>query len=387
MSTLTELFGDGNNAYFSNGPITRLSFLRMQHKILDQASTHPTAKYLLFDQLNPLVDASTGKFAYLDYSTVQPLIGRPYEKDEKTQLADFDSSQSRPTLVFLGLNLDETASSAVQLGSYTGTPYFALDATHAAFAPLKTHQATLGRLHKPTRIDLTLSQSDSAILSQARSLLDWNARNTHCSACGSRTLSTHGGAKVVCPPTDAAAAATVNSTQPARRACPTRVGLHNQAFPRTDPTIIAAVLSADARRVLLGRGKRWPANYWSCLSGFLEPGESAEQATRREVYEEAGVRLGRVVVHSTQPWPYPSSLLIGTIGQCVDGEGEAVTYPEPELEEARWFGLKEVEAALDGGAGAMWEAPIKGWEGIRVPPGQLMAHQLLRGVVKLFGRR
>lgn len=332
--------------------------------------------------MNPLVDASTNKFAYLDYPTIAPLIGRPYEKDEKTQLAEFDSSHPRPTLVFLGLDLEDTTS-PVQLGAYTGTPYFALDSSHPVFASLKTHQATLGRIHKPTRIDLTLSQSDSAILSQSRSLLDWNARNTHCSACGSRTLSTHGGAKVVCPPTDAA----TTTTQPSRRACPTRVGLHNQAFPRTDPTIIAAVLSADARSVLLGRGKRWPANYWSCLSGFLEPGESAEQATRREVYEEAGVRLGRVVVHSTQPWPYPSSLLIGTIGQCGDKAGEEVTYPEPELEEARWFGLGEVEKALDGGAGAMWEAPVKGWEGIRVPPGQLMAHQLLRGVIRLFGRR
>lgn len=367
MSTLTELFGTGNDAYFSNGPITRLSFLRTQNALLGKASRHPTTKYLTFDNLNPL--SKDGQFVYLGYKDVQDIIGRPYGKDERTLVNEFDPSTHQPALIFLGLDL-ENQSKGVRMNNYNGTAYFALDASSPAFDTFKETQALLGHVHHPTRIDLTQPHPASAILSQSRSLLDWNARNLFCSSCGGKTLSTHGGAKVICPPSTG-------------RACITRVGLHNQAFPRTDPTAIIAPLSHDARRVLLGRNKRWPPNYWSCLSGFVEPGESVEQAVRRETYEEAGVKIDRVHIHSTQPWPYPSSLLVGAMGQC-EKDGEEITYPETELEEARWFELNEIEHALDHGANAMWEPPIKGYAGPRVPPAQLMAHQVLRGVLKLF---
>ena len=227
----------------------------------------------------------------------------------------------------------------------------------------------------PTEIDLKLPHDDSAILSHARSMVDWNLRNRFCSACGGRTLSTQGGAKMVCPPADAGV--------PRKTACPTRIGLHNQAFPRTDPVIVIAPISADSRRVLLGRGKRWPENYFSCLSGFVEPGESLEVAARRETFEETGLRVDRVQIHSSQPWPYPSTLLVGSIAQCVPG-GEHISFPESELEEAKWFELGEIDHALNHGANARWEPPIKGYVGPRVPPHQLMAHQLLRGVLRLF---
>ena len=374
MSTLTELFGSGTNAYFSNGPITRLSFLRTQNALLAKASMHPTTKYLTFDNLNPL--SNDEGFVYLGYNDVQDIIGRPYEKDEGTIVKEFDPSVPRPALIFLGLDL-ESQDSAVELNSYKGIAYFALDVSSPAFKSFQESQAKLGNIYNDRRIDLTLSQSASAILSQSRSLLDWNERNLYCSSCGGKTLSTHGGAKVICPGTPDASGN--------RRNCITRTGLHNQAFPRTDPTVIVAPLSYDSKRVLLGRNKKWPANYWSCLSGFVEPGESIEEAVRRETAEESGVKIDRVHIHSTQPWPYPSSLLIGTMGQCVKG-GEEVTYPETELEEARWFELGEIKYALENGANAMWEPPIMGYTGPRVPPSQLMAHQVLRGVLKLFHR-
>jgi len=85
-----------------------------------------------------------------------------------------------------------------------------------------------------------------------------------------------------------------------REPCITRKGIHNIAFPRTDATIIVAVLSADCKRIMLGRQKRWPEYFYSTLAGFVEPAESIEEATRREVWEESGVKLGRVVIHSTQ---------------------------------------------------------------------------------------
>ncbi|OCT50741.1 NADH pyrophosphatase [Cladophialophora carrionii] len=400
--SLSDIFGRGHNAYFSNGPITRLSFIRLNNQLLDRASTHPSARYLTFEELNPLRDPQ-GKLAFVSYDDVTDAMGRPYAQDEKTQIAAFDPDEHHPNVIFLGMDLeDQTATRTeragvgggggekVQLGEYTGVPYFALDVTSEHYAGFKqrllqrptttqagrsSHQLLLK--HTPTRIDLTLDHAQAAIYSHARALLDWNTRNRYCSSCGGRTLSTHGGAKVVCPPADRGVA------RP--RACPTRIGLHNQAFPRTDPTAVIAAVSADTKRVLLGRGKRWPANYFSCLSGFVEPGESIETATRREAYEETGVRVGHVQIHSSQPWPYPSTMLIGAIAQCEDG-GETITYPETELEEARWFELAEVRHALDHGANPMWEPPPQGYTGPRVPPSRLMAHQVLRGVLRLFHR-
>jgi NAD+ diphosphatase len=368
MASLTEIFGRGNNAYFSNGQVTRLSFLRTQISELDKALTSPTARILTFEDLNPL-RGSDGRLAFLKYKDVAQYIGRPYEKDEKTLLAEFDPSVHQPTLIFLGLDLQAPDGS---FGGYRGVPYFALDVSGRHYDGLR--EVVTGR-YAPTPVDLTLPHDESATYSHARSLLDWNARNKFCSSCGGRTMSTHGGAKVVCPPAD--------NGVPRQHACPTRVGLHNHQFPRTDPTVVIAPISADAKKILLGRGRRWPENYFSCLSGFVEPGESLETATRREAFEETGVRIDRVQLHSSQPWPYPSTMLIGAIGQCVHG-GEDITYPETELEEAKWFEMAEVEHALDEGANAMWEPPIKGYIGPRVPPRQLMAHQLLRGVLRLF---
>lgn len=381
-TTLTEIFGLGNNAYFSNGKIDRLAFLRSQSDLLDKASKHPSAKYLTFNDLNALRD-SNGNFAYSSYEDLKSWIGEPYAQDEKAQIQNFDPKEHYPRLVFLGLDLEAGCKTpAVTLGMYHGVPYFALDVSSSHYNRFRSkqqqQQQETGKAYTPTRIDLTLNHNDAAILSHARSLLDWNARNRFCGACGGKTLSTHGGSKIVCPPADAGVPRTTT-------ACPTRTGLHNQAFPRTDPTVVIAPISADAKRVLLGRGKRWPENYFSCLSGFVEPGESLEVATRREAFEETGVRLAHVQIHSSQPWPYPSTLLIGAMGQCVEG-GEEITYPESELEEARWFALDEIEHALDFGANAMWEPPIRGYVGPRVPPAQLMAHQTLRGVLKLFKR-
>ena len=149
-----------------------------------------------------------------------------------------------------------------------------------------------------------------------RHYLDWNFRNTYCGTCGHKTLSLNGGTKRVCPPTD-------QSGNPKERPpCSTRTTLSNLTFPRTDPTIIVACLSHDSKRLLLGRQKRWPPYWFSTLAGFIEPAESVEDAVRREVWEEAGVTLSRVIVHSTQPWPYPANLMIGAIAQVATAEDE-----------------------------------------------------------------
>lgn len=181
----------------------------------------------------------------------------------------------------------------------------------------------------------------------------------------------------MCPPTDLAGGAEPH----ARGDCPTRHGISNVCFPRTDPTMIAAVVSADGKRILLGRQSRWPAKWHSTLAGFLEPGESIEDAVRREIWEESSVRVGRVVVHSSQPWPYPSSLMIGAIAQALP-DGESISLLDKELESASWFTFDEVREALKNGTSALGDPAPEGYDGpLFVPPSQAIAHQLLQAVV------
>lgn len=157
------------------------------------------------------------------------------------------------------------------------------------------------------------------LLAQARSLLHWHERHGYCANCGHKTEFEDAGY---------------------RRHCKACLVDH---FPRTDPVIIIAVRHRG--RVLLGRQSSWPQGMYSTLAGFMEPGETIEQAARREVFEESGIRVGNIRIHTTQPWPFPSSLMIGLIGEALNDE---ITVDVKELETARWFERAEVQAMLKG---------------------------------------
>lgn len=235
----------------------------------------------------------------------------------------------------------------------------------------------------------------AAVYAEARQMLDWNARNPFCAQCGQPTMSTNAGFKRVCPPKDlskknVAAGLPTNAetaTDPTERPpCATRKGISNISFPRTDPTVIMAVVNHAGNKILLGRQKRWPPYWFSTLAGFAEPAESIEEAVRREVYEESGVLVGRVVIHSTQPWPYPANLMIGAIGQAVP-EGEKIDLGnDPELEHAKWFDFEEVRHALRVGTSGLGEdAGAEYKEGdLRLPPSTAIANQLMTSVVNGF---
>jgi NAD+ diphosphatase len=158
-----------------------------------------------------------------------------------------------------------------------------------------------------------IAPGEAAILAEARSLLDWHARHRFCAQCGS--------------PTSMAAAGW-------KRRCPECRASH---FPRTDPVVI--MLATHGERALLGRNRRRPGARFSCLAGFVEPGETPEEAVRREVHEEAGVRCGRARYLSAQPWPFPSSLMMGFLAEALT---EEITVDADEIAEARWFSRDEV---------------------------------------------
>ncbi len=181
-----------------------------------------------------------------------------------------------------------------------------------------------------------------AMLAQAKSLLYWHARHRFCSACGN--------------PSHTSAAGW-------RRDCPACKAMH---FPRTDPVVI--MLAVDGDECLMGRSGRFGKGMYSALAGFLEPGETVEEAVRREILEESGILTGKVTYVASQPWPFPASLMIGCFAQALSRE---ITIDQTELEDARWFTRDEVRTML---AGAH---PL----GLSAPQQVAIAHHLLRAWV------
>jgi NAD+ diphosphatase len=168
------------------------------------------------------------------------------------------------------------------------------------------------------RLVATLLPADEAgLLGYARAMIFWRRQNRFCGVCGASTTAARGGHVLVC-------------TNPACR---------HEHFPRTDPAII--VLISDGERALLGRQAAWPAGRYSTIAGFVEPGESLEDAVAREVFEETGVQVDLIEYHSSQPWPFPSSLMLGFTAHAVTTE---VRLHDQELEDARWFTRAELAA-------------------------------------------
>lgn len=168
-------------------------------------------------------------------------------------------------------------------------------------------------------------------LAQGGALLAWHVNHRFCGRCGSETEMRAGGYKRVCPDCEA------------------------QHFPRTDPVVIMLTLSGD--KCLLGRSPRFAPGMYSCLAGFVEPGETIENAVRRETMEEAGIQLGRVAYHASQPWPFPYSLMIGCFGEALS---EEIVTDTNELEDCRWFTREEVRAAIAGAESSSFFIPPQG---------------------------
>ncbi|MCW5680839.1 MAG: NAD(+) diphosphatase [Xanthobacteraceae bacterium] len=194
-----------------------------------------------------------------------------------------------------------------------------------------------------------VSPGNLSALATAKALLYWHARHRFCSNCGAPSRVAQAGW---------------------RRDCPKCEGQH---FPRTDPCVIMLAVRGD--NCLLARQSRFPPGMWSALAGFVEPGESLEEAVRRETLEEAGLPSGRVRYFASQPWPFPASLMIGCF---VEAQSDTLKIDEVELEAARWVSRAEAEALLTG------KHPARQF----APPPIAIAHHLVKAFVargdKLF---
>lgn len=223
------------------------------------------------------------------------------------------------------------------LGLWKEAGLFAVDFEGPA-DPSAAPLAGLGRFEDLRGLALRLPAPEVAIAGTARGVFEWRRRHRHCSVCGQPSTVADGGWKRVCPACSA------------------------EHFPRTDPVVI--MLAAQGERCLLGRQANWAPGMWSALAGFLEPGETLEEGCARELKEEAGIEAVAVRYHSAQPWPFPSSLMIGLIAEVAPGE------PAPndtELEAVRWFTRQEARDLLAG------RIP-----GLFAPQRLAIAHHLIR---------
>jgi NAD+ diphosphatase len=222
-----------------------------------------------------------------------------------------------------------TIDEAVKFGANPGTIFLGLREGAAVFGMGIKAEAVENLL---TRNDVAVSElrgmamqgvvppNQLSAIAMAKSLVNWHQRHGFCAVCGTRTAMSQGGWKRDCPSCKA------------------------EHFPRTDPVVIMLVTSGD--KCLLGRQKQFPAGMWSCLAGFVEAAETIEDAVRREILEESGIRCTDVSYYMTQPWPYPSSLMIGCSARALN---EDIVVDRMELEDARWFPRHEAMLMLKRG--------------------------------------
>jgi len=292
---------------FTGGPIDRATERRRDETWLAARQEDETTRLVPVWQSKNLLNRRAG---------LKPVFLSPSQVRENVHAPD--------STILLGIEGDR-AYFAVGLSSLDETPPAGL--------------AELGQFRDLRQVAPLLDERDSALLAFARAMVYWHRRHRFCGDCGSPTVSMEAGYMRVCTNDDCG----------------------QRQFPRTDPAIIVLVTCGE--RGLLGRKPIWPEGMYSTIAGFVEPGESIEDAVLREVQEETGVRVVEVCYQSSQPWPFPTSLMLGFRARAKDG---TIQVDEDELEHARWFTREELKRGLEQGA-------------LRLPPEISISRRLIEG--------
>ncbi|XP_059825463.1 peroxisomal NADH pyrophosphatase NUDT12 isoform X2 [Hypanus sabinus] len=340
-----------NENYFGRTLLNKLSEKRSDSDWLKAKQIHPATVYILFSNLNPLVISPNYnesrkpdiQLCRLNYEDVEQVLAKP-----------------EVTCVFLGVE-QQNRNRGSQMKCLEGKvladndgllAWFALNSDYESANNFQIKFPDCCFLQPVLPHLLNLNQEEAGVVAQARSVLDWHKRYRFCPTCGSDTKVTDAGYKRVC----------------LKENCPSLQGIHNTSYPRVDPVVIMLVIHPDGNNCLLGRQRRYPPGMFSCLAGFIEPGETIEDAVRREVAEETTVNVGRVQYVSSQPWPLPSSLMIGCLANALSTE---IIVDKAEIVDARWFSRQQII-----------EIMTKQDHSISIPPQQTIANQLIKQWLK-----
>ncbi len=298
---------------FAGNPLDRADTQRRDEDWLAAVPTDPSSRFLPFYNRDVLLTAD-GSLGWLPRATIKWL--------------DF-------------------ADPPVLLGLAEGVPHFALDVSALDDAGVQLGLEAGWRFADCRMAAMHLGLEETGIVAQARAQIGWHQSHRFCSRCGAPSEQRKGGHMRYCPQCQA------------------------EHFPRTDPVVI--MLIYDDERCLLGqpKGPLVRLGMYSALAGFIDQGESIEEAVRREVREEAGVAVGEVCYHSSQPWPFPSSLMIGCLGRARSTE---IRIDTGEMADVRWFPRSEMVTALTD------ENPA-----LKVPGSLAIAHHLIKAWVKGAG--
>jgi NAD+ diphosphatase len=293
---------------FAGSPLNRVSEKRIDSNWIESKWRDPSSLVLPIRRLEPFLAGAEKSEPPIELGVVRTAVVESLAGDGATR-------------IFLGLDGD--------------TAVFAIDVPEAAEQQL----AGLGYFRDARAAASMVSLKDAAIIAQAKALIDWHQRHGFCPGCGAPTKLMDAGYRRLCGKCNA------------------------EHFPRVDPVVI--MLATEGEACLVGRGKHFPPGMFSALAGFVEPGETIEEAVRRELMEEASVKIGEVTYYATQPWPFPSSLMIGCFAKA---ENRDIKPDDIEIAEVRWIERKVARELIEG----------KQVDGLRVPPPIAIAHHLIK---------
>jgi NAD+ diphosphatase len=297
---------------FAGNPLNRASEKRLEAHWIESRLRDPASLIFPMWRLEPFLLGPENSAPPIQLGLLKP------------GLADVLAADGAPC-IFLGLDGDRAV--------------FALDISAAENPTKEGPLAGRGFFRDARAAGQMVSIKEAAIIAQAKALIDWHQRHGFCPKCGAPTRLMDAGYRRLCDK------------------------CNTEHFPRVDPVVI--MLATDGDACLVGRGKLFPQGMFSALAGFIEPGETIEEAVRRELMEEASVQVGEVSYWANQPWPFPSSLMIGCFAKA---ESRAVKVDQSELAEVRWIERRVARELIEG----------KRVDGIMVPPPIAIAHHLIR---------
>jgi len=316
-----EVFMNVYPNIFSNNPLNRVSYLRSKPDWIKKTIAKDDTVFTPFWRGKPFVSTISG-------------------------LVSGNSLPNQQSPAWFPLNFfDEkiiSSSMVVFLGLLNKKAYFSIDISKISDPENEAGLKDLGIFEDLMVLSSqAIDPGELAILGQAKAIFEWHNSHKFCSRCGSESSLSEAGYKRIC------------------------VACNSEHFPRTDPVVIMLATYNDS--AFLGRQKRFPPGMYSALAGFIEHGESIEEAVARELNEEAGISTKKVSYHSSQPWAFPFSLMIGCIAEA---ESDNFKLDEIEIDEGKWFSHSELKKAIEGNNSNFF-----------VPPSMAIAHHLIKNFV------